>query len=254
MKPIIKNLTALCIGAFSLLLVVTTTASAQTHISVGVGFGYYPRFNAGYYYNPYSRYYGYAYPRIGLSFAYLPYGYVPFYYGANLYYQNNGVYYRQYPDHNYHVVAPPVGAEVPKLPNRAHPIMIDNQQYFELNSVYYKPNIKPDGTIDYLIAGKDGVLNTKVVPVPQSNVAPAPQPAPQVNQEPQVNEDEQQMPPPPGDTPAPKTGDVVAQLPNGCKAVTIAGKKYFVSSADVYYEEFNNDGKVGYRVQGTPEK
>jgi len=249
MKIFIKNLTALCIGALSL-LVVSTASAQRSRLSIGLGFGYYPRFNVGYYYNPYGAYYGYAYPRVGLSFGYLPYGYVPFYFGADLYYLNNGVYYRRYDDHNYHVVAPPVGAEVPKLPARARAIMIDNQQYFELNGVYYKPNVKADGTTDYLIAGKDGVLNTKVAAQPQSNVAPPPPPA---NPEPQVNDNEQ-VPPPPTDAPAPKTGDVVTQLPDGCKAVTVAGKKYFVSANDVYYEEFNNDGKVGYRVQGTPEK
>lgn len=254
MKPILKNLTALCIVAFSLFM--ATTASAQRpRVRIGFGFGYYPHFNVGYYYNPYGAYYGYAYPRIGLSFGYLPYGYVPFYFGADLYYLNNGVYYRQYEDHNYHVVAPPMGAEVPKLPSRARSIMIDNQQYFELNGVYYKPNVKADGTTDYIITGKDGVLNTKVIPptpVPQDNVAPPPPPAPPTDQAPEVNDD-QQVPPPPSDTPAPKNGDVVAQLPNGCKAVNVAGKKYFVSSTDVYYEEFNNKGKVGYRVSGTPD-
>jgi len=244
MKPILKNLTTLGIAACSLFIV--TTASAQRpRISIGFGFGY-PR----YYYNPYGAYYGYAYPRIGLSFGYLPYGYVPFYFGTDLYYLNNGVYYRQYEDHNYHVVAPPIGAEVPRLPGHARSLMIDNQQYFELNGVYYKPNIKADGTTDYIITGKDGVLNTRVTPVP-----PAPQGniAPPVNDQvtPPANDD--QLPPPPSDEPLPKTGDIVDQLPNGCKAVNVAGKKYFVSQADVYYEEFNNKGKVNYKVAGVPE-
>ncbi|OCX50408.1 hypothetical protein BEL04_21740 [Mucilaginibacter sp. PPCGB 2223] len=256
MKSIIKNLTTLGIGAFSLLIV--TAASAQ-RVRVGIGFGFgYPH----YYYNPYGRYYGYAYPRIGLSFGYLPYGYIPFYFGTDLYYLNNGVYYRQYDDHYYHVVAPPIGAEVPKLPGHARSLMIDNQQYFELNGVYYKPNIKADGTTDYIITGKDGVLNTRVVPVPpapQGNVTPPPPPAPPANDQlappadqnaPAAND---QLPPPPSDEPAPKVGDIVSALPNGCKAVTVAGKKYFVSASDVYYEEFNNKGKVNYKVAGVPE-
>ncbi len=244
MKPITKKLAAAGIAALSLFTIEQANAQ-RPHISIG--FGFYPR--VGYYYNPYGAYYGYAYPRIGLSFGYLPYGYVPFYFGPTLYYYSNGVYYRHYDDNSYHVVAPPVGAEVPQLPSRARAIMIDNQQYFELNGVYYKPNTRPDGTHNYIIAGKDGVLNTNVVP------APVPAPAPAVAPPPS------QVMPPPSPEPPPvappanvsiKTGDTFNQLPDGCKVINVGGKKYFVSADDIYYEEVADKGKVSYRVAGTP--
>jgi len=244
MRPITKKLAAAAIAALSLFTIDRANAQ-RPHISIGLGLSYYPR--AGYYYNPYGGYYGYAYPRIGLSFGYLPYGYVPFYYGPNLYYYSNGIYYRQYDDNSYHVVAPPVGAEVPQLPSRARSIMIDNQQYFELSGVYYKPNTKADGTRDYIIAGKDGVLNTNVVPAP----APAPTVAPPPSQVMPAPTPE----PPPAAQPANsniKTGDTFNQLPDGCKAIVVGGKKYFVSADDIYYEEVADKGKVSYRVAGTP--
>lgn len=223
MKNIVKNVTVLGIGLS--LLVLFSNADAQRRggrVSVGIGFGG-PRFGVGFGYRGFYRpHYGYAfgYPRIGLSFGYLPYGYLPFYYGPDLYYVYDGIYYRQH-DNDYEVVAPPVGAEVPKLPSHAKPIMINGVQYFELNGVYYQEVVHADNTHAYLIAGKDGVLNT----------------------------DQQQAPPPP------QVGDMVDQLPANCRTVTLNNKKYYVSPDDVYYEEtVDNGGSPVYKVVGVPDQ
>ncbi|RKR81485.1 hypothetical protein BDD43_1632 [Mucilaginibacter gracilis] len=219
MKNILKNATSLSIAG--LLLCFMSNANAQrrgggARLSIGIrgGFGF------GYrsYHRPYYGGFGFGYPAIGLSFGYLPYGYFPFYYGPDLYYGYNGIYYRQNSD-SYEVVAPPVGAEVPKLPPHAKSLMIDGQQYYELNGVYYKEVIHQDGTKGYVIAGKDGVLTT----------------------------DKQQ------DSHAPQVGDVVDQLPQDSREVNIAGKKYFVSPDDVYYQEtVDNGGSTSYKVVGVP--
>lgn len=226
MKSIVKNITALGIGALSLVFI--SNADAQHRGGGGRGsFGFRggfggPRFGVGFGYRSYRPSYGfrYGYPSLGLSFGYLPYGYFPFYYGQDLYYGYDGIYYQQQND-NYQVVAPPVGAEVPKLPSHAKPIQINGVQYFELNGVYYQEVVHPDNTKGYLIAGKDGVLNT----------------------------DAGQQP----DNRAPQVGDVVDQLPQDSRPVNVAGKKYMVSPYDVYYEEtVDNGGTTAYKVVGVP--
>ncbi|EHQ26744.1 DUF6515 family protein [Mucilaginibacter paludis] len=227
MKHFIKNMTALCIGAMSLLVIDAASAAGPGPRGGGMrggggfrggpGFGF--RGGIGFGYRPFwGGYYRYGYPSIGLSIGYLPYGYLPFYFGSDLYYCYDGIYYRQYDD-NYQVVAPPLGAEVPKLPAKAKSIMINNEQYYVLNGVYYKEVAHQDGTKGYQIVGKDGVLNTGQAQ------APAP----------------------------PQVGDIVAQLPPDCHTVNIGGKKYFVSPDDVYYEEISDGTSTSYKIVGVPE-
>jgi len=182
-----------------------------------------------------------------------------FYYGSYQYYYADGIYYQPY-QNGYVVAVPPVGAEVPKLPRYARPVAINGQQYYELNGVYYKPYINPDNTQGYIIAGKDGVLNTSITapiapppPAPVTNGQPMAQPAPSgppVNAPAPVVGPPSAMPPVVAD--APKIGDTVTVLPDGCKSVNVAGKTYFVSPADVYYEQAVDGNNVIYKVQGVP--
>jgi hypothetical protein len=244
MKSIFKN--ALTLGAGAALLLVTSlnnTVSASTSgppIRIGLRFGYY----GGYYRPVFPAYYGWGYPHIGFTIGVLPLGYVPFYFGSSLYYYHDGVYYRPY-NNGYQVAMPPVGAEVPALPAHARAIMIDGMQYYTQSGVYYKPETKADGTQAYIVAGKDGVLNTRIAALIQpTEPTPAPQqPAPTVG------------PPtamPPVVAGAPKVGDKVNQLPDGCKSINIAGKTYFVSPDQVYYEQTVEGKNIVYKVQGTP--
>jgi hypothetical protein len=120
------------------------------------------------------------------------------------------------------VVEPPVGAEVKNLPSDAKSIMINGEQYYESNGVYYQPYTKDDGTQVYVIAGKDGELNT-------DNSG---------------NGDVQQ---------GPQIGDIVTQLPDDCRKIKINGEKLFVSPDGYYYQESqNNNGDTIYKIVGTP--
>jgi hypothetical protein len=49
----------------------------------------------------------------------------------------------------------------------------------------------------------------------------------------------------------PKIGDVVNTLPPDCQAITLSGKKYYVSVDGIYYEKFTGkDNQQHYRVAG----
>lgn len=174
------------------------------------------------YYYPYRNYYNsYYLPRLGFSIGFLPYGYYPFFWGDYQYYYSDGLYYQQVND-QYTVVEPPVGAEIKTLPKDAQSIMINGEQYYESNGVYYQPITKDDGTASYVIAGKDGELNTDNGG--NGNVQQAPQ-----------------------------IGDIVSQLPDDSRKIKINGEKLFVSPDGFYYQETrDNNGNKAYKIVGTP--
>jgi len=179
--------------------------------------GWYNR--PGYHYRPgygrpYYGYYSYYRPFIGFRLSVLPYGYYPFYFGANQFYYSGGLFYRQY-ENSYEVVVPPVGAEVPNLPSDAQQVTINGQTFYEYKGVYYTQSINADGKTIYVVAGKDGVLNTSDGPVDTHQI-----------------------------------GDVINQLPEGSRAVIIKNEKYFVSPDEVYYEEVTGNNGTSYRVIG----
>lgn len=161
---------------------------------------------------PYYGYRSFYRPYLGFSLSVLPYGYYPFYYGADQFYYSGGLFYRQY-DNQYKVVVPPIGAEVPSLPEDAREVVINGQTYYEFKGVYYSESQNADGKTVYIVAGKDGVLNT------DNNGENIPQP-----------------------------GDVVSVLPEGSREVVLKGQKYYVSPNDVYYEEVEDGNTVSYRV------
>ncbi len=165
-------------------------------------------------YRPYYSYYNFYRPFIGFRINVLPYGYYPFYFGADQFYYSGGLFYRQY-DNNYEVVVPPVGAEVPTLPSDAQQVTINGQVYYQYKGVYYTQGVNASGKTVYIVAGKDGVLNTDNGPVNNGQI-----------------------------------GDIIDQLPEGCREVTIKNEKYYVSPDDVYYEEIINGDKTGYKVIG----
>jgi len=212
-------------GVLSLLLVVNADAQrGAMHIGgggavrIGGGFrggiGFGGGFRGGL---------SFGYPRLGFYLGVLPYGYYPFYWGDYQYYYANGIFYAPY-NGGYQVVTPPVGAAVPALPRGAKSIMIDNQQYYTFNGVYYKIVINDKGEKVYVVAGKDGVLNTDGA---------------QAQQEPA----------------GPKVGDISGQLPPNCRKVTLNGKKYFVSPDDIYYEQIkDNNGNTAYRIASIPDE
>lgn len=177
------------------------------------GYGYRPGFGRPYY-RPYYSYYNFYRPFLGFRIGVLPYGYYPFWYGPNQFYYSGGLFYQQNND-QYEVVTPPVGAEVPNLPSDANQVTINGVDYYEYKGVYYTQKQNADGKSVYVVAGKDGVLNTTDGPVDTHNI-----------------------------------GDIINQLPEGCREVTIKNEKYFVSPDDVYYEEIVDGTNITYRVIG----
>lgn len=171
----------------------------------GRGFGGYNR--------PYYNYYR---PFLGISIGVLPFGYYPFYYGADQFYYSGGLFYQQ-SDNQYKVVVPPVGAEVPTLPTEAQEVVINGQTYYEYKGVYYSEAANADGKTVYVVAGKDGVLNTADGAINADNI--------------------------------PQVGDIVAALPDGSRQVMLKGEKYYVSEDGVYYEEIvDGSNKISYKV------
>jgi hypothetical protein len=232
MKTLFKYASGLVLAAL-VSVTLTTTANAQRgfhggggHVSIGVGVGRGIGFHSGIGVGFRTGIYGggyYGYPGLGFHIGYLPYGYYPFYYGSDLYYYYGGVFYRPYDGGGYEVTVPPVGAVVPELPQGASSIVIDGKQYFEFNGVYYQQTVNDKGKTVYVIAGKDGVLNT--------------------------NSDDANV----DNTPAPQVGDIVNQLPDDCRKVRLNGKKYFVSPDGIYYEEFtDNGGSRAYSIVSIP--
>jgi hypothetical protein len=185
---------------------------------LGGGFGVSTRL--GGFFRPDFGYYGY--PHIGFYSGDLPYGYYPFWYGPYQYYYAEGIFYTPY-NGGYQVTTPPVGAAVPSLPRGAKSIMIDNQQYYEFNGVYYKIVINDKGQKVYVVAGKNGVLNTDASAAQEDN--------------------------------APRVGDIVGQLPDNCRKISLNGKHYFVAPDDIYYEQVkDNNGITAYRIASIPDE
>lgn len=176
----------------------------------------------GFYYRNRGYYGTYYRPQLGFSLTVLPTGYYPFYFGPDQYYYSDGLYYRQ-EDNNYTVVEPPVGATIDKLPTKAQAIAINGMQYYELNGVYYQPITKDDGTLVYQIAGKDGELNT------DDGSATA-------------SQDD-----------LPQVGDLVDNLPEGCKILKLNGQKYYVSQEGYYFQDaVDTNGDKVFKIVGTP--
>ncbi len=216
-------------GLFSIAFVSTANAQRGFHggggVHIGGGFGHGIGFHSGIGIGFHGGYgYGfYGYPSLGYRIGFLPYGFFPFYFGADLFYFYGGVFYRPYDGGGYEVTVPPVGAVVPALPKGASSIVIDGQQYYEFNGVYYQANVDDKGKTNYVIVGKDGVLNT--------------------NGEASDN----------NKPPAPQVGDILNQLPDGCRKVNLNGKKYYVSPDGIYYEDFTDQHNFkGYRIVSIP--
>jgi len=201
-------------------------AGSRTGVTArGMGFGSRSgvAYSRGGFYRAGFGYYGY--PHYGFYLSVLPFGYYPFYWDNCLYYYYGGVFYSPYDGGGYQVTTPPVGAAIPSLPQGAKSIMIDNQQFYELNGVYYKAIVNDAGKKVFVVAGRDGVLNT--------------------GNNPQATNDVQ--------TSAPQVGDIVNELPDNCRKVILNGKKYYVSPNDIYYQPYvDENGNTGYRIASIP--
>jgi len=202
----------------------SASANGRSTVAFRSGTGYFGGvgYHGGAFFRPGFGYYGY--PHLGFYLGILPFGYYPFYWGAGLYYYYDGIFYTPYDNGGYQVTTPPIGAGVPTLPSNAKPIKIDGIQYYESDGVYYKEIVDDKGNKTYVVAGKDGVLNTGDN-VTDPNATDA----------------------------APKVGDLVNQLPDDCRKVILNGKKYFVSPDGIYYEKVTDpSGNTAYRIASLP--
>jgi len=181
-------------------------------LRVGVGLG----FNRGYYGAGLG---AWGYPNLGYRLGAMPLGFYPFYFGNSLYYYSGGAFYQPNDTGGYSVTDPPVGASIPSLPKNAHAIAINGVQYYEYRGVYYTAQVNDKGETIYIVAGKDGVLNTDG----GSNT-----------------------------TPLPKVGDTIDKLPEGSQKVTLNGVNYFAAPDGIYYETVVKDGNTTYRVASVP--
>lgn len=194
--------------------------------SISIYFGNYPYYYSdGIFYDYYSGYYQPIFPPYGIHVATLPFGYSRIYVGINPYYYYNGIFYRNYED-NYEVVDAPMGAVVTSLPSGAKSVVINGEEFYELNGTYFKEDRNSRGSRIYVVVGKNGEINNTDV---EGN-------NPDTNYEPQSLQLQ--------------NGDVVAELPEGSKVVTLNGEKLYVAPDDTYLKEEANGDSVQYRVVG----
>ena len=117
-----------------------------------------------------------------------------------------------------------MGATVSSLPKGAKSVVLNGEKLYELNGTYYKEDRNSKGEVIYTVAGKNGEINNTDEDTNDNNVD-VPHSSLQV-------------------------GDIVNQLPEGSKIVTINGEKMYVAPDDTYLREESNGGIVQYRVVG----
>lgn len=237
--------------------------SILPYSSVSLFFGGYPYyFYNGFYYGYYGGYYEPIFPPIGLRIGFLPYGYTSLFIGGFPYYYYNGIYYQQYDDNQYQVVDPPMGASVYSLPQGAKSVVLNGEKLYELNGTYYKEDRDAKGQTIYVVVGKNGEINnTNQSPepnnipnnnIPNNNVPNNNVPNNNNNNIPDNNynnnTDQNLSTPPPSLNL--KMGDIISQVPQGSRIVTINGEKMYVTPDDTYLKEENIGGTVQYEVVG----
>ena len=207
---------------------------------VSISFGGYPYYyNDGFYYGYYGGYYQPIFPPFGLRIGVLPYGYYSFYLGGYPYYYYNGIYYQQY-DNSYQVVDAPMGASVYSLPEGAKSVVLNGEKLYELNGTYYKEDRDSKGQTIYTVVGKNGEVNN-------TDNTDLNSPDGNLNNDDNANNDNSLNTPPGSSL---QLGDIVTQLPEGSRVVTINGEKMYVSPDDKYLKEETDGGVVQYKVVG----
>ena len=189
---------------------------------ISVHFGGHPYYyHNGYYFGYYYGYYQPIFPPFGLRISVLPFGYTRFFIGVNPFFYYNGIYYRQYDENSYEVIDAPMGATVSSLPKGARSVIINGEKLYELNGTYYKADRDTEGMDVFIVAGKNGVIN---------------------NSEENTNDLDT--------TWSLQIGDIISQLPEGSKIVTINGEQLYETPDNVYLQEQSDNGETQYKVVG----
>ena len=195
--------------------------SVMPRTSISIQFGGYPYYyNSGMFYNYYGGFYQPVFAPIGIRVRVLPFGYFPVYLGTNIFYYYNGTYYRPHDNNEYEVVDAPMGAQVSAMPKGTKAVSVNGEKFYEFNGTYYKEDRNNKGEVVYTVVGKNGTID---------------------------NTDNGNSPLPPTSF---KEGDVVSQLPEGSRTVTINGQQLFVSPDDVYFKLQTNGNTISYKVVG----
>jgi len=180
------------------------------------------RYSNGYFYRPYGSFWRPMFPPIGIRVSVLPYGYMPLYVPPSMYYYNSGVFYQRY-NNEYEVVDPPMGAVLKELPRGAESVTVNGEEFYELNGTYYKEGTDSKGRTIYTVTGKNGEVNNTEEAAPETNRL--------------------------------QPGDIVDNLPQDCKTITLNGETYYISPDDVYFRESIDDhNNISYEVVGKPEE
>jgi len=191
--------------------------------SISIYFGGSPYYYTnGYYYGYYGGYYQPVFPPFGLRIGTLPFGYSRFFIGGDTFFYYNGIYYREFNDNSYEVVDAPIGATVSSLPRGAKSVIVNGEELYELNGTYYKEDRNSKGKKVYTVVGKNGEINNSV-------------------------DEEQFQPSTPGSL---EIGEIVNQLPEGSKVVTINGEQLYVTPGGTYLHEEINNNITTYKVVG----
>ncbi len=189
---------------------------------ISIHFGGHPYYyNSGCFYGFYDGFYTPIFPPFGLQIGVLPFGYTRIFIGAVPFYYYNGIYYRQYNNY-YEVVDAPMGATVSALPQGARSVVINGEKLYELNGTYYKADRDSNGNDVFVVVGKNGVINNTTDPQAAIENAPS----------------------------SLQIGDVISQLPEGSKMVTLNGQQLYQTPDDIYLQQENNNGTVEYKVVG----
>ncbi len=224
---------------------------SRTMVSVGIGGmwgGFYGPRVWGYGWGPgVGVNIGVVVPPPGATVRSIPQGAVKVEINGIIYYRKGDTYFRERQDGAFEIVATPLGGEVSRLPAGAKLQKIDGKYYYEKNGTYYYKDVDADGRPVYLIAGRNGELNTQEndYSAPYENYNSADD-TPEI-----VNEDSDAKPVTDKNdayTVRPQVGDRLEQLPRNSKQVTVNGKKLFVSPNNVYYKEISEDGQTVYEV------
>lgn len=200
------------------------------HTFISIHFGGNPYYyNNGFYYGYYGGYYQPIFPPFGLRINTLPFGYSRLYFGGYPFYYYNGIYYRQF-DEYYQVVDAPMGAVVSSLPQGVRTVVINGETLYELNGTYYRADTDPNGSVVYTVIGKNGVVNNSQ----DMNDNGVQDPGAMLQQS----------------TPSMQVGDIISQLPEGSKVVTINGVQLYETPDNIYLQKQSNNGVAGYKVVG----
>lgn len=213
------------------------------HSFISIRFGGYPYYyHSGFYYGYYNGFYQPIFPPFGLRIGILPFGYSSFYWGGYPYYYYNGIYYRNYGDDGYEVVDAPMGATVSALPGGATSVIVNGETLYELNGTYYKAGQDDNGNTVFTVVGKNGVINNTTDI--QNDFQQQSQPS-ITNNAPNALSNEA-----PQSSSSMNIGDIMSQLPDGSKLVTIDGQQLYQTPDNVYLKGELTDGVVKFRVVG----